>query len=330
MAQNKPRRKVLFLITKATWGGAQKYVFDLATNVPKEEFEAMVAYGERGRLAEMLEKENIATRHIPSLGRDVAVVSDVSSLFQILICLWRDKPDVLHLNSSKAAALGALAGRIMFVRKIIFTVHGWPFGEKRNILAKIFIWKISWVTALLSHRVICVSDYDLQIARRMPLIGKKAVRIYNGIAPLNLGSGEKIRDAFPRGVKITGTIGELTKNKNQIALIEEARNNPEMHVAIVGFGEDYAMLNEKIKDYRLENRVTLFGFLPVGEALRGFDVFSLPSIKEGLPYVLLEAKAAGLPIIANRVGGVGEVLDAKDMSEFSLPTMIERTAGLYR
>ena len=74
----------------------------------------------------------------------------------------------------------------------------------------------------------------------------------------------------------------------------------------------------------------LFGFMPASEVLRGFDVFTLPSLKEGLPYVLLEAKAAGLPIVANRVGGIGEILDAKDMSDFSLAQMIEKTSALYR
>ena len=73
----------------------------------------------------------------------------------------------------------------------------------------------------------------------------------------------------------------------------------------------------------------LFGFIPTHEVLKGFDTFALPSLKEGLPYVLLEAKAAGLPIVANRVGGVGEILDAKDMQEFSLERMAKQTAALY-
>jgi len=164
----------------------------------------------------------------------------------------------------------------------------------------------------------------------MPFISGKAVRIYNGIdLHTQFGSGDIIRRAFPADVKITGTIGELNKNKNQQALIEEAKNNPSMHVAIVGEGEDRAMLERKIKEYRLDNRVKLFGFIPASEALKGFDTFALPSIKEGLPYVLLDAKLAGLPIVANRVGGVGEILDAKDLQEFSLEQMVKRTSELY-
>ena len=163
----------------------------------------------------------------------------------------------------------------------------------------------------------------------MPFIGKKAVRIYNGIVPMSFGRGEKIRNAFPPGVKITGTVGELTHNKNQTALVEEARSKSDMYVAIVGFGEDYTILDYKIKKYGLQNQVKLFGFIPVKEVLKGFDIFALPSLKEGLPYVLLEARAAGLPIIANRVGGVPEILDAKDLSDFSLQTMLEKTTALY-
>jgi glycosyltransferase involved in cell wall biosynthesis len=189
----------------------------------------------------------------------------------------------------------------------------------------------SWLTALFSHRIIVISDFDLRVARKMPLVGTKAVRIYNGIAPfIDLGSGEVIRRAFPAGVKITGTIGELNKNKNQQALVEQAKNNPDMYVAIVGEGELRAALEEKIKKYDLENRVKLFGFVPAREALPGFDTFVLPSLKEGLPYVLLEAKAAGLPIEANRVGGVGEILDAHDMNDFSLANMIKETLVVYR
>lgn len=324
------RKKVLYLVTKATVGGAQKYVHDLATNIPLNLYEPVVAYGEQGKLSEDLQKAGITMYRIPSLARDVALLSDIKSFWQIFKSFRKSRPDVVHLNSSKAAALGALAARLAGVKNIIFTVHGWPFGEKRNMVARMLIWKVSWLTALLSHHVICVSEYDLRVAKNMPFVSRKAVRIYNGISSIQCGSGDVIRSRFPAGAKIIGTIGELTKNKNHIVLIEQARQSPDMYVAIVGEGELRDMLERRIKEYGLEERVKLFGFLPSSDVLKGFDVFALPSIKEGLPYVLLEARQVGLPIEASRVGGVGEILDAKDMSEFSLEHMLQKTTALYQ
>lgn len=321
--------KILYVITKANWGGAQRYVFDLATHLPKDTFDVSVAFGRPGRLAAELRGAGIKTHEVRSMQRDISFGADARSFFELLRLFRKEKPQVVHLNSSKAGGVGALAARLAGVRTIIFTVHGWPFGERRNVLSRAAVWCLSWITALLSHTIITVSDYDLRKAQKMPFVHNKAVRIYNGIGPMHFGSGEKIRTAFPPGVTITGTIGELTKNKNQRTLIAEAAQDPNMFIAIVGEGEEREALEKEIAKHTLEARVKLFGFMPAHEALRGFDRFTLPSLKEGLPYVLLEAKQAGLPIIANRVGGVGEILD-KDVSEFTLERMVEKTANLYR
>lgn len=323
-------RKILFVITKSNWGGAQKYVFDLATSL-QNDFEVHVAFGQPGRLADELTKTGIAVHPIRALQRDISVSADIKSFFELLRLFRTEKPDVVHLNSSKAAGVGALAARLAGVPRIIFTAHGWPFAEKRNIVWLLFALLGSWATALLSHAVIVVSKHDLQLGQRMPLCSARMHLIYNGInLHMMFGSGEIIRNAFPVGAHITGTIGELTRNKNQIALIEQAKADHEMFVAIVGEGEERSKLEMKIKEYALEGRVKLFGFMPASEVLKGFDTFALPSLKEGLPYVLLEAKVAGLPIVANRVGGVDEILDAKDMNEFSLERMVQKTIALYR
>jgi len=318
------KKKILFVITKSNWGGAQRYVYDLATNLPQD-YEPVVAAGGTGVLFEMLNKKGIRIITIPQLKRDISFFKEWSVFFFLCRLFWEERPEIVHMNSSKIGGEGALASRIAGVPKIIFTAHGWGFGEKRNVFWRSAVWLVSWATALLVHRVIAVSEYD----KKCSPIRSKTVRIYNGIEPMTFGSGEKIRNAFPAGTKIMGTIGELTKNKNQIALIEQAKNDPTMYVAIVGDGEDRQYLIKKIEEYGLETRVKLFGFMPASEVLRGFDVFALPSLKEGLPYVLLEAKAAGLPIVANRVGGVGEILDAKDMSEFSLEKMVQKTIVIY-
>lgn len=322
------KRKVLYVITKANWGGAQRYVFDLATHLP-EGFESSVAFGQPGLLSERLSEAGVPSYPIQALQRDVSLLADIKSFFE-LYWLFLDKaPDVVHLNSSKAGGVGALAAWLAGVRRIVFTAHGWPFREQRTIAERGLLWLASWITVLLSTVVICVSEHDLAQAKKMPLVSHKVVRIHNGIGPMEFGRGQAIRAAFPPGARITGTVGELNKNKNHIALIEQARDNASMYVAIVGEGELRPMLEDKIKEYKLEDRVKLFGFMPAAEALKGFDVFALPSLKEGLPYVLLEAKQAGLPIEASRVGGIPEILDAQDMHEFSLERMVEHTAALY-
>lgn len=316
------KKKVLYVITKSNWGGAQRYVFDLATCLPKEQFEAAAAFGQPGLLAKKLQEAGVTTYPITSLQRDVSFGADIKSFFELRRLFKKLRPEVVHLNSSKAGGVGALAARMAGVKKIIFTVHGLPEDEPRGAFSRLLIKIATRLTFILCDKVITVSKDNQSRVRG-------SVLIYNGIdANMPLGSGEIIRKAFPAGIKITGTIGELNKNKNQQALIEEAKNKPGMYVAIVGEGELRGQLESVIKKYGLSERVKLFGFMPASEVLKGFDAFALPSLKEGLPYVLLEAKAAGLPIVANRVGGIGEILD-KPLSEFSLERMVEQTIALY-
>jgi len=330
-------KKILFVITKSNWGGAQSYAYTLPTAAAAVGASVAVAFGgtgvagaPTGLLAERLHEKRIRTIFIPSFARDVSFLRDAKAFFELVRVCRTERPDVLHLNSSKAGGLGALAGRIARVPKIVFTVHGWPFAENRNVLWRLFAFLGSWATALLSDAVIVISTIDLQRGLRLPFCSHKTHLIYNGIdLSMQFDSGERIRSAFPPGVHITGTVGELTQNKNHISLVERARHEPNLYVAIVGEGEERTHLEAKIKEYNLDGRVKLFGFIPSCEVLRGFDTFVLPSLKEGLPYVLLEARMAGLPIVANRVGGVGDVLDARDLSAFSLEQMVEKTVALY-
>ncbi len=332
--------KILYLITKSNWGGAQQYVFTLATEAAKQGAEVVVAFGGTGRegdeaglLATRLAGAGIRTLFIRAFMRDISLPQELKAFRELTDLIRQERPDILHLNSSKAAGLGALAGRLAGVPTIIFTAHGWPFWEERPWPIRALIFFFSWLTALLSHYVIVVSNYDRRVTRWMPGVSSKTVRIYNGIdLSTPLGSGEVIRSAFPPGATILGTIGETTKNKNQVALIEEARRDPMLCVAIVGTdGDERPHLEHLIRTEGLGDRVKLFGYIPWPDVLRGFDRFSLPSLKEGLPYVLIEARLAGLPIEANRaIGGIAEILDAPDLQIFSIEALCRNTFKLYR
>jgi glycosyltransferase involved in cell wall biosynthesis len=298
-------KKVLFLITKATWGGAQKYVFDLATHLPKEQFDVSVAYGMPGRLLTMLQEKNISTHAIPSLGRDVALFSDIVSFFQLIPLLRVLRPDVLHVNSSKAAALGALAARVCGIRRIIFTAHGWPFKENRNTIPRIFIFFISWFSALLSHATIVVSKTDEEIGKRMWLVGKKIHYVPLGIEPPQFLPREEaarilgIETNVPRIV----TIGELTKNKGHRYAIDAVRQLKDSNIPCAYFIIGHGELREELEEYAIqkevETRIFFCDFVEnASRLLKAFDIFLLPSLKEGTPYVLLEAESSGLPIVA--------------------------------
>ena len=102
-------KKVLFVITKSNWGGAQRYVYDLAINLPKESFEVKVALRGEGLLKQKLEENNIQTIQIPHLQRDINATRELLSFFSLIKIFNKEKPDIIHLNSSKAGGIGAAA-----------------------------------------------------------------------------------------------------------------------------------------------------------------------------------------------------------------------------
>ena len=126
------RTKVLFLITKSTLGGAQRYVYDLATGLDSAEFETCVAVGGEGPLLETLAEAGIKVHKLTHLQRDISFFNEIQTFFELLRIIRKEKPQVLHINSSKAGFLGGLAGRFCRVPKIIFTAHGWAFNEDRS------------------------------------------------------------------------------------------------------------------------------------------------------------------------------------------------------
>lgn len=365
------RKKIIFLITKATWGGAQRYVYDLATHLPPEQFEPVVAYGKSGRLVKMLSEAELKTYHLPSLDRDIAFISDIRSLFGIWRCIRKERPDIVHLNSSKAAALGALAARIAGVQRIVFTVHGWPFNEKRGEFARVTIFLVSWFTAFLSHVVVVVSKSDEVQGKRMRWMAEKIRYIPIGIEPGVYLSPDEARAAlsiygFTKPIYSMVTIAELTKNKGIRYAIEAISilksENIRTEYFIIGDGEQRAELEDFAAEMEVEDRVHFLGFIEdAARYLRAFDIFLLPSIKEGMPYVLPEAAAAGLPIITTTVvnpafvesyprtkavppadpealaAALVETMREKSgkelpssQSPFTLAKMVEKTVALYR
>ena len=176
------KKKILYVITKSNWGGAQRYVYDLATNLTQEQFNVSVALGGNGLLAERLNGAGIQTIILSHIEREVRVWKDIK-IFFTLIRLFRDKqPDIVHLNSSKVGGLGSLAARIARVPCVIFTVHGLPSFEPRFAQIKFLIVFFSWLSCIFNTAIIAVSRADFETMRKWPFLSSKTCLIKNGVS----------------------------------------------------------------------------------------------------------------------------------------------------
>ncbi len=311
----KSKKKICFFITKAVWGGAQKYVFDLATSLPKDKFEVLVICGKGEALKKKLEESGISVYQISSLKRDSSFGAITIGL-KVLSILKKEKPDVLHLNSPQAAGIGAVAGRLLFIPKVIQTVHGFTFNEHRNSLSNSIIYFFTWLTILLCHKTIVIAPQEEKQAKAMLVSKSKIVLIRNGIVPMDFLEKNEARDFLKsKNDKLNqsiwiGTIAELHKNKGLFFAIKAfLKLRPNAIFIIIGEGEERSNLEKLIAEHKLENRVFLLGFVDnATRYLKAFDIYLCSSLKEGLPYTILEAGFAGLPIIATTVGGIPDII----------------------
>lgn len=302
--------KILYVITKSDWGGAQKYVYDLATNFRSLGNEVAVCFGGKGQMySKLLEHDDIKLYPLETLQRDISITKELTSLYELYKVFKENKPDTLHLNSSKVAGLGALIGRVCGIKNIVVTIHGAPFREDRNYFSIFVIRAITWVSCLLAHRVIAVSQKDEFDLARLPFVRKKTKTIYLGL-PYEAPVEKKKKTSRETNIV---TIAELHPNKGLLFAVSavEALIKKGYHVTytIIGEGMSRSDIERMIHLRELGEHVKLLGHIPNASTLLSeYDIFLLPSVKEGLPYVLLEAGKHMMPVVATITGGVPEIV----------------------
>ena len=308
------KTKVLFLITKSNWGGAQRYVYDIATALDTEKYEPAVVLGGEGELKEKLKQSKIRTITIQSLDNTLSLKKLISITSDIGKVLSQERPNVLHCNSSIAGFAGVVAGRIKKIENIIFTAHGWAFNENRSFLQRTIFRFFHWLTVLLSHRTIAVSA---EIKKQLGsfLIKRKWVVIHNGRHAIDFLSRDEARVALnlPVNRLLTGTIGELHPIKQHNVMIKavasiRAQGHNIKHV-IIGAGDAEAELLTQAEQLNISEYVLFLGAIDeAAQYLQAFDIYVQPSRSEALGYTVIEAAQAGLPIITSRVGGLPEII----------------------
>ena len=322
------KKTILYLITQSELGGAQKYIFDLV-NYFKNNHDVHVGFGESGKnkiLAQELKKINTPYIVLKNLKREINLISDLKSIYEINQLYKKIKPDIIHLNSTKISILGSLAAwfyklsNIKNSPKIIYTAHGWVFNEPLSFFKKKFYLYAEKITAKLKDKIICVSDFDFQTALHYRICSShKMTTIHNGsVAPIFLSKNEaekelqKIINTEIQKYQIKiATISNFypTKGLSYVirAIVELKKNNLNPILIIFGEGPERKNLEKIIKQYQLENNIFLPGTIPgAAKYLKAFDFYVSPSLKEGLSYTITEAMHSGIPIIATNTGGTPE------------------------
>ncbi len=316
------KTKILYLVTQSEWGGAQRYVLELA-ELMSNDFEVFVAAGgekEGGffQAPEILGKPQKI--RLKNLVREISPCKDFLAFVEIRSLLKKIKPQILHTNSTKAGVLGALAAIGLGI-KVVYTVHGWVFLEPLPYWKKWFYLICEKIACQFRHATILLSQKELEIAKLNKLNCGKSEIIRHGIDDggpfLTKEEAQKqlsslLRRPIGNATTWIGTIANLYESKDIPNLIEALKNiNGDYAAIIIGWGHN-PKIESLIKKENLSEKIFLTGGILGGSRfLKAFDLFVLPSAKEGFPYVILEAMSAGLPIVATSVGAIPEMITDK-------------------
>lgn len=248
--------------------------------------------------------------------REVAPLADAGHFLRLLGHFARRRYDVIHTHSSKAGALGRMAARIAAPRaRRVHTPHTFAFNftaqfsERKRALFLAVERQLGRTT----DRIVHVSASERDEGQALGIVpAARAVVIENGIdaAPYARARGDAVRAELgaAAGAPLVGSVGLLNEAKGHLDLVDAAaivrRTRPDARFLVAGEGALRGAIEARIRERGLEGAFTLLGQRrDVPEVIAALDVFAMPSLWEGLPYVVLEAMAAGKPVVASDVNG---------------------------
>lgn len=312
--------RVLHVITRMIVGGAQESVLLSCALVDRRRFASEILTGPQtgaeGSLMDAVRAREIPLHVEPTLVRELHALKDPVALARMVRFLRRGRYDILHTHTAKAATLGRIAARMAGVPTVVHTVHGWVFTAEHPAWQSRIYLEIERLLAPLSDRLVVVAENDREEGLSLG-VGRpdQYVLIRSGIElgvyrDVSLSRAESRRrvglseDAF-----VVGSVGRLSPPKcPEVAVAAFARLAaacPRARLVVVGDGWQRGEVEAEVRRRGLADRVRMLGLRSdVAELLRAFDVFLLTSSHEGLPRTIPQAMAAGLPVVATRVGGV--------------------------
>lgn len=337
--------RVLHVITRMVKGGAQENTLATVLGVGGAGWESSLAtgpaLGPEGSLEPECMAAGVRLLRVPELVREVSPAQDFTALRRLTALFRKERPQVVHTHTSKAGILGRVAARRAKVPVVVHTPHGHVFHSYEGGLKTRLFVHAERACAGMADRLVALTENErrehLELGVGAP---EDWVTVHSGVdfapfeAARGTGAGVRAELAIPQDAVVIGTVGRLVPIKGQSVLIDAfarlAAQYSGLHLLLVGDGELHGELVSQARTCGLRVADRCSGTLRehgpgVGEArgtvhfaglrrdvpryMAAMDVFTLPSLNEGMGRVLLEAMAMELPCVASRVSGIPDVVD---------------------
>jgi glycosyltransferase involved in cell wall biosynthesis len=301
------RPLILFVVTLAEVGGAQSYVRYLLCSAAEEGFDAAVAAHGDGPLKTAAARLDVPFFALTHVRRKLSPIHDPLGIVELTRLYRRLRPDIVHLNSSKAGVLGRIAAIPARVPIRIFTAHGWAYKAATGVDSRLYLFADRAVESLTSM-VICVSENERRAGLAAGVCTAERSTVIRNAVDVGAAPRRAHRDDQP--VQIV-SVGRLAAPKDFSTLLAAMARLPEgrARLRVLGDGPLRSELEAQKCALGIDNAVEFMGEVPaVRPYLDEADVFVLASLSEGMPVSILEAMAAGLPVVASAVDGLEEVV----------------------
>ena len=333
--------RVVRIFSRLNIGGPSIHVVLLTAGL-SERYETTLVIGaeedHEGSFAELARSKGVRPEVVPTLGRSIHPWNDFVSFLAICRLLLRVKPHVVHTHTAKAGALGRLAALVTGTPIVIHTFHGTVFSGYFGRVGSTIYRSVERVLARITDVAIAVSPKVAAELDAQGIAPKNGVRV----VPLGLDL-DPFRDHNTQGflrarlglgndATLIGCVGRLVPIKDIPNLLQACAQlcfeRPNVHLAIVGDGVERSRLEQRAGELGIRERVHFTGFVSeLPEVFADLDLAVNSSLNEGTPVALIEAMAAGVPVIATSVGGSPDLLRGGDWGALVPPQNPEALAS---
>jgi len=314
------RLRVLHAITMLELGGAQRNTLDTVARLDRERFEPALACADKGELlAEARAIPDVRRFELPHLRREVRLWRELRALGELRRAIRAFAPTIVHTHSSKAGILGRLAARLERVPIVVHSIHGFGFGPHQPAAVRAAFLAAERRAAQWTTAFIAVSRANIETGLPLGLFRAEEVRLIRSgveLAAFRTHAGGDVVRAelgIPRGAPLVVQVACFKPQKAPERFVtlaaEVAARHVDAHFLLVGDGTLRPSLERARAAAGLERRLHLPGWRHDLPAIYdAASVVTLTSRFEGLPRVLVEALASGVPVVAMDVDGVAEVV----------------------